>query len=188
MLKNGLEVRNQLIWNKPMCNHLFGDYHWKHEPFFYAGFKDIKTNFYGDRTHSTVIDLQATEQQLVNWAKKQKRMEKEGKTTIWSMRRENTAEYVHPTQKPVELITYALSNSSKADDIVLDPFAGSGSTLIACEKAGRICMTAELDPKYCDVIIKRFEDYTGTTAKKIEIKQYDSEKKGTKKESRKKMV
>jgi len=71
------------------------------------------------------------------------------------MKRDNVQEYVHPTQKPVELISYALFNSSKAEDIVLDLFLGSGSTLIACEKTNRICYGMELDPKYVDVIIKR---------------------------------
>jgi len=69
--------------------------------------------------------------------------------------------------KPVELITEAISNSSKSDDIVLDLFLGSGSTLIAAEKTGRICYGMELDPKYVDVIIKRWEDYTGQTATKV---------------------
>jgi DNA modification methylase len=114
-----------------------------------------------------VWDFQKTEQQLLNWAKRQKNAEKNGKTTIWSMKRDNVNEYVHPTQKPVELISYAIHNSSKADDIVMDLFGGSGSTLIACEKTNRICYMSELDPKYCDVIIKRYEDYTGQKALKI---------------------
>lgn len=71
------------------------------------------------------------------------------------MRRDNVQEYIHPTQKPVELIVYAITNSSKSGDIVLDLFGGSGSTLIACEKARRTCYMAELDPKYVDKIIKR---------------------------------
>ena len=68
---------------------------------------------------------------------------------------------LHPTMKPVELIERALKNSSKSHDIVLDCFGGSGSTLIACEKLGRQCRMVELDPKYVDVIVKRWEDFTG---------------------------
>jgi DNA modification methylase len=70
--------------------------------------------------------------------------------------------------QPVELISYAIVNSTKADDIVLDLFGGSGSTMIACEKMGRIAYIQELDPKYVDVIIKRWENYTGNKAVKIE--------------------
>jgi len=83
---------------------------------------------------------------------------------VWSMSRAAGADYVHPTQKPVELIERALGNSSKAGDIVVDCFGGSGSTLIACEKHSRYARVMELDPKYCDVIVKRWEDFTGKTA------------------------
>ena len=69
--------------------------------------------------------------------------------------------------KPVELISRAIINSSKSEDIILDLFLGSGSTLIACEKTNRICYGMELDCKYVDVIIKRWEDYTGQKAKKV---------------------
>lgn len=66
--------------------------------------------------------------------------------------------------KPVELVERAINNSSKMGDIVLDGFGGSGSTLIACEKTGRVARLMELDPKYCDVIVKRWEDWTGKKA------------------------
>jgi DNA modification methylase len=164
---NGYEIKNQLIWNKPMAALGWGDYRWKHEPFFYAGKKGQSLQFYGDRTHSTVWDFQKSEQQLVNWAKKQKIAEQQGKTTVWSMKRDKVNEYVHPTQKPVELISYALTNSTKADDIVLDLFGGSGSTMIACEKMGRTGYLLELDPRYIDVIVKRWEDYTRLKAEKL---------------------
>ena len=83
---------------------------------------------------------------------------------VWYMSRGSTGAYVHPTQKPVELIERAVSNSSKGQDIILDLFGGSGSTLIACEKTGRINRSMELDPKYCDVIIQRWQDFTGRAA------------------------
>ncbi len=83
---------------------------------------------------------------------------------IWSMSRANGQDYVHPTQKPVELIERALNNSSKKGDIVIDCFGGSGSTMIACEKNKRHARLMELDPKYCDVIIKRWQDFTGRQA------------------------
>jgi len=71
---------------------------------------------------------------------------------------------LHPTMKPVELVERAVRNSSKTRDIVLDPFGGSGSTLIACEKTGRQARLIELDPRYVDVIVKRWQDFTGKTA------------------------
>jgi len=83
---------------------------------------------------------------------------------VWSMSRGATGKYVHPTQKPVELIEQALNNSSKGGDNVLDVFGGSGSTLVACEKTGREARLMELDPKYCDVIVKRWQEFTGKDA------------------------
>jgi DNA modification methylase len=80
------------------------------------------------------------------------------------MSRGATSKYVHPTQKPVELICKALENSSKNEDIIIDCFGGSGSTLIACEKLNRKARVMELDPKYCDVIVKRWEQFTGKKA------------------------
>jgi DNA modification methylase len=71
---------------------------------------------------------------------------------------------LHPTMKPVALVERAIRNSSKTRDMVLDPFAGSGSTLIACEKAGRQARLIELDPKYCDVIVRRFQEWAGEQA------------------------
>lgn len=81
---------------------------------------------------------------------------------IWSMSRGATGEYVHPTQKPVELIEIALNNSSKIEDIISDAFLGSGTTLIACEKINRICYGMEIDPHYCDVIVYRYRDWCKT--------------------------
>lgn len=69
----------------------------------------------------------------------------------------------HPTMKPIPLIAYPIKNSSMTNCIVLDPFGGSGSTLIACEQTGRICRTIELDEKFCDVIVKRYIEQVGTT-------------------------
>lgn len=83
---------------------------------------------------------------------------------VWHMSRGATGEYVHPTQKPVELVEKAMNNSSKSGDMVVDCFGGSGSTLIACEKTGRHARLMELDPKYVDVIIKRWQDFTGKQA------------------------
>jgi len=163
---SGMTIKAQLIWNKPSAGLGMGDYRGKHEPFFYCGI-DGKINFYGDRTNTDIWDFEPTDDNLAKWAKRQKRLERLGQTTIWTMKRESTSDYVHPTQKPVELIQHALINSSKHEDIVTDFFLGSGSTLIACQKLNRICYGMELDPKYIDIIIKRWEDYTGEKAEKV---------------------
>ena len=87
---------------------------------------------------------------------------------IFGMEKQDTKKRHHPTQKPIELLTWFLDYFSLKDyKIVVDLYLGSGSTLIACEKTERTCYGMELDPKYCDVIIKRWEDYTGLKAEKI---------------------
>jgi DNA modification methylase len=128
-----------LIWVKQSAGMGWQDYRAQHEPILY-GWKEGASgkHFYcGDRS----------------------------KTTIWKIGRDAQASYVHPTQKPVALPEEAIVNSSKGEDVVVDLFGGSGSTLIACEKTGRACRTMELDPKYCDVIVKRWEEFTGQKAR-----------------------
>lgn len=82
---------------------------------------------------------------------------------LWHIKRPNKND-LHPTMKPVELVERAICNSSRPGDIVLDPFAGSGSTLVAAERTGRIAYLMEIDPHYCDVIVRRWEEYTGKKA------------------------
>ena len=84
--------------------------------------------------------------------------------SVWSLQKDKAVKYKHPTQKPVQLAVEAIDKTTKPKSIVLDLFLGSGSTLIACEKLDRICYGMELDPKYCDVIIKRWENFTGKKA------------------------
>jgi DNA modification methylase len=127
-----------IIWMKQSAGMGWQDYRAQHEPILY-GWKDGgkgKHFFSGDRT----------------------------KTTVWKIGRDAQTTYKHPTQKPVALPEEAINNSSKGQDIVLDLFGGSGSTLIACEKTGRINRSMELDPKYCDVIVQRWQEFTGQTA------------------------
>jgi DNA modification methylase len=127
-----------LIWMKQSAGMGWQDYRAQHEPILY-GWKEGSSgkHFYcGDRS----------------------------KTTVWQIGRDAQASYVHPTQKPVALPEEAIKNSSKGEDVVLDLFGGSGSTLIACEKTGRVNRSMELDPKYCDVIVKRWQDFTGQKA------------------------
>jgi site-specific DNA-methyltransferase (adenine-specific) len=134
----GWTVRQCLIWNKDSLVMGRQDYHWKHEPCLY-GWKEGSGHLWAtDRKQTTILEF-----------KKPKKND------------------VHPTMKPVELIEYQLLNNTKGADIVLDLFGGSGSTLIAAEKNGRVARLMELDPKYCDVIVKRWEDFTGQKAELV---------------------
>lgn len=87
--------------------------------------------------------------------------------SVWNVPKDNASDYVHATQKPVKLSAIAIENTTNKNGVVLDIFGGSGSTLIACEQLNRICYCMELDPKYCDVIVKRWEQFTGRKAKKL---------------------
>ncbi len=84
---------------------------------------------------------------------------------VWEINKDFN--YKHPTQKPIELCVRGIINSSKQNDLVLDLFLGSGSTLIACEKTNRICYGMEIDEHYCDIIIQRYEQFSGNKAKKL---------------------
>ena len=162
MEENGIEIISQLIWNKPSINHVWASYKSKHEPFFYAKLKGQEIpRYWSELYEETVRELpdrtQKTEKEILQALKKAKEAEKEGYTTIWSQKRHPVQDYEHPTQKPVELVERAILNSSREWESVLEPFAGSGTTLIAAEKTGRLSLNIELDPKYVEVILKRYK-------------------------------
>jgi len=131
----GFEIRCQIIWAKNTFAWGFGRYKFQHEPLFYAHVAGEKDPWYGDKSQST----------------------------LWHENKP-AANRIHPTAKPVELIERALLNSSKAGDIVADLFAGSGSTLIGCERRRRKARLMEIDPKYADCIVRRYQEYTGKQA------------------------
>lgn len=165
MNDNNIEVISQLIRNKPSINHIGPKYKQKHEPFFYARVKDQNEERYGDdlfeQTVQDVPDitkLKTTE--LLDRIKHAQQVEAEGKTTIRTMRRHNVNDYIHPTQKPVEIVEKAIYNSSKTGETILEPFGGSGTTLIASEKTGRRCGLIELDPHFIEAILKRYAGQT----------------------------
>ena len=162
--KNNFHIDTQLIWNKPSAGMGNNDYRTKHEPFFYCYQEKTEKKFYGDRTGTTVWRIPKDPTKALKWFMNQLVKDETGKSTVWSMKRSNVLEYAHPTQKPVELCLMALLNSSKSEDIILDLFLGSGTTLIAAEKANRACYGMELDPTYIDVIINRWQNYTGQQA------------------------
>ncbi|HWR52214.1 MAG TPA: site-specific DNA-methyltransferase [Bryobacteraceae bacterium] len=131
----GFEVRCQIIWAKNTFAWGFGRYKFQHEPLFYCHVAGESDAWYGDKSQSTL------------WQEKKP-----------------AANRLHPTMKPVELIERALMNSSKAGDVVVDLFGGSGSTLIACERRGRHARIMEIDPKYADVIVRRWQEHVGKDA------------------------
>ena len=155
---SGFEVINQIIWVKKVASMGWGNYRWKHEPILYCKLGGGKPEFYGDRKQYTVWDHNPDDTDMVKWLVSQVEKDESGGSTVWRLGRD--FKYQHPTQKPVQLVWYALRNSSKTEDIVLDLFGGSGSTLIACEQTNRRCYMMELDPRYCDVIRKRYENIT----------------------------
>ena len=130
----GFYLSGTCIWKKQSLVLGRSPYQWQHEPVLFGWKKNGKHKWYSDRKQ----------------------------TTIWEFDKPKKNSD-HPTMKPVPLIAYPIKNSSVANCIVLDPFGGSGSTLIACEQTNRICYTAELDEKYCDVIVKRYIEQVGTT-------------------------
>jgi site-specific DNA-methyltransferase (adenine-specific) len=130
-----LEMKQNLIWQKNSLVIGRQDYQWQHEPCLYGWKKGASHSWYSDRKQTTIIKFDRP-----------------------------TKSKLHPTMKPVGLIEYLIKNSSKQEDIILDPFLGSGTTLMACEKLQRFCYGIELDPKYCDVIIKRWQQFTGKEA------------------------
>ena len=134
----GWTVRQCLIWKKSSLVLGRQDYQWQHEPCLY-GWKDGAGHLWAaDRKQTTILEFD--------------KPSRNGE---------------HPTMKPVALFEYQMLNNTKGGDIVLDSFGGSGTTLIAAEKNGRIARLMELDPKYCDVIVKRWEDFTGQKAELI---------------------
>ena len=126
----GLRVRQCLVWKKNSLVLGRQDYKWIHEPCLYGWREGAAHQRNSDCSQTTVMEF--------NKPKKND---------------------LHPTMKPVEMLCYLIGNSSKRGDIVLDTFCGSGSTLIACERTGRVCRAVELDPKYCDVIRKRWAEF-----------------------------
>jgi DNA modification methylase len=123
-----------IIWAKNSLTLSQTDYQSQHEPCLYGWIKDGTHNWYADRKQ----------------------------TSIWNIEKERVKG--HTTPKPVEIINRAVNNSSKTNQLVLDLFLGSGSTVIGCENKNRKCYGMELDPKYVDVIIKRWQEYTGKKA------------------------
>ena len=159
-----LHKKQIIIWQKGMVlGH--SDYHWTYEPCLYGCHPEKNCEWFGDRAQKTLWDFSKKEIADMKKDEMQALLERlYNDKDVWEIKRDPVMEYVHPTQKPVALSAKALHNSSKRDDIVLDLFGGSGSTLMGCEQLGRKGRIMEFDPKYVDVIIERWENFTGGKA------------------------
>ena len=138
LLACGFELRSQIIWAKDRLALSRGDYHWQHEPCWYA----VRTGQAGGRTADRT------------------------QTTLWSIPSREDGGHGHPTQKPVECMARAMRNHDTAT--VYDPFCGTGTTIVAAEQLRRTCYAIEIEPKYCQIAIDRWEQFTGQTAVKLE--------------------
>jgi DNA modification methylase len=133
----GFAIRAQIVWAKPRMVLGRGDYHWQHEPCFYAVRKGATGHWQGARDQ----------------------------TTLWTIATGEADEATeHGTQKPVECMRRPIVNNSAKGDLVYEPFAGSGSTLIAAESVNRVCLAIEINPRYCDVVIERWQNFVGKPA------------------------
>ena len=126
-------IRSQIIWAKQVFAIGRGDYHWQHEPCWYAVRKGRIGHYNGERTQST----------------------------LWEIDKPKKSETGHSTQKPIECMERPIRNNSKPGDLVYEPFSGSGTTIIACERTGRKCRAVELNPAYVAIAIQRWADATG---------------------------
>ena len=170
-LDAGLKLAQCLIWEKNAFVLGRQDYQWRHEPCLYGWKEGAAHYFINDRTQDTVIleddvDFEAMKKaDLIAYIEDMHRKYKDQTSVIYENK--PTRNDIHPTMKPVTLIGRLMSNSSKSGWNVLDLFGGSGSTLMAAEQLGRTAFLMELDEKFCDVIVKRWEEYTGQSAIRI---------------------
>jgi DNA modification methylase len=182
LINSGWLIKSCLVWVKNHFKLSRGDYHMKHEPIIYGWRAGAAHKWYGGRCETSVImdDRclvidQSDDGYIISIAHnghtyrlsvpsyELSMLPSDGDTSIWQVPKP-VKSLDHPTIKPVALMERAINNSSIPGDVVADVFLGSGSTLIACEKTGRVCYGMEIDPHYCDVIVERWEDFTGLKA------------------------
>ena len=152
----GFELRGQIVWVKPHLVLSRGAYHWRHEPCWYAVRAGANAGWVGDRSQTTVWEVPNL-------------------NPFGGDRSGENAVTGHSTQKPVRLFEIPVLNHTRRGDAVFDPFLGSGTALIAAEKTGRRCLAIELEPRYVQVALARWEHFTGRTAVKIGEEVGDAE-------------
>jgi hypothetical protein len=140
----GFEIRAQIIWTKPHFVLSRGSYHWQHEPCYYCVRKGARSHWQGDRTQSTVWPVATL-------------------NPFGGKNQEETATG-HGTQKPIELMRRPILNHTERGDAIYDAFLGSGTSLVAAELTERVCCGLEIDAKYVDVIVRRWQQLTGRPA------------------------
>jgi DNA modification methylase len=136
LLACGFALRSQIIWDKGQLVLSRGDYHWSHEPCWYAVRQKARGHWSGDRKQ----------------------------TTVWQIPKPAKNETGHSTQKPVACMQRPIENNSSPGQAIYEPFSGSGTTIIAAEMTGRICLAVELSPAYVDVAVQRWQQFTGEEA------------------------
>jgi DNA modification methylase len=141
---SGFQPRTQIVWVKQHFTLSRGDYHWKHETCWYAVREGKSSHWGGDRTQTTVWEI-ANNNPFGN--------------------RQHEQTWGHGTQKPIDCMRRPIINNSRPGQTVYDPFLGSGTSLIAAEMTGRVCCGLELSPAYVDVIVRRWQAFTGRTAR-----------------------
>ena len=166
MIEAGWLYKQCLIWVKNTFVMGRQDHHWQHEPILYGWKPGSAHCWYGDRNKSTVfdddLDIKALgKPELVRLVQE---LKNQLHTTIYREPKPASSK-LHPTMKPVSLVAHQIQNSSERGDVVLDLFGGSGTTLMACEKTGRVNRSMELEPRYCDAIIQRWQSQTGKKAR-----------------------
>jgi len=172
----GFKLSGCLVWVKPALVLGRSDYQWRHEPILYGWKPGAAHSWYGGRNKTTVFDAEDMPYLIdadggvqidvgggvLRISGENLQVEELVGSTIRAEKPKKSAE--HPTMKPVDLVLGMLKNSSKRGDTVLDLFGGSGSTMIACQKSGRHARLMEFDPKFCDVIVRRWQEFTGKKA------------------------
>ncbi|MBU0680120.1 MAG: DNA modification methylase [Proteobacteria bacterium] len=172
----GFKLSSCLVWKKNQLVLGRADYHWQHEPILYGWKKGASHRWYGGRSRRTVNELQADSLKEIS----ENTLEVNADNMVWQITGHDlhiesfcpsmvcfdkpSRNADHPTMKPVALVEYFLANSSRPGQIVADAFGGSGSTLMGCEVRNRLSRIMELEPKFVDVIITRWQDYTGGQA------------------------
>jgi len=139
----GFQVRQQIIWNKTAAAMSRQAYHWKHEPCWYAVRRGKTAHWLGSRDQSTIWD--AASPKMIMGGSTEEKLD-------------------HPTQKPVELMRRPIMNHTRRGDVVWEPFLGSGTTLAAAESIGRICCGIEIEPRFVDQVVMRWEKLSGKQA------------------------
>lgn len=178
-LEAGFKLAACLVWRKQCAVLGRGDYHFQHEPILYGWKKGAAHRWYGNRKQRTIFESVLPELQEIEGGVWQLCLDgkiylisgdalcvEELQTTVFSVPKPVKSE-LHPTTKPVALVERMVANSSPRGGLVLDAFGGSGTTLIASERLGRSARLMELDPRFADVIIRRWQDYTGGKATRL---------------------